>query len=123
MTTPKLPPAPPRSPQNMSGLSVALTVTRSPAALTMVALRSRSAVSPAHGALGPIPPPRVRPTSPTPGQFPPGSSNRPLPRFGNSLPTSTLRTPAWAHIVVPSRLADFIRLVLMTMPVEAEASA
>ncbi len=64
VTTPKLP-LPPRSAQNRSGSRPASTVRTMPSAVTTVISRTWSAAKPKVLAIGPTPPPRVKPTTPT----------------------------------------------------------
>src|ERR1700751_2263220 len=75
--TPKLPPPPPRSAQNRSGLLAADAVTAWPGGSTTDADVNWSQSRPACRDWAPIPPPRACPAAPTDGQVPVG-----MPRPG-----------------------------------------
>src|SRR5215208_2020040 len=72
VTTPKLPPPPPRSAQNRSALLSRDAVITSPSATTTEADTSASHVRPDRRASDPTPPPNVKPATPTVGQLPLG---------------------------------------------------
>src|SRR6266567_1555538 len=74
VTTPKLPPLPPRSAQKRSALWLASQVSTRPSASTTWAARRLSQVKPYLRPSTPIPPPSVRPAIPTVGQEPAGST-------------------------------------------------
>ncbi|MGZ6787263.1 MAG: hypothetical protein ACXVEL_13035, partial [Nocardioidaceae bacterium] len=73
MTTPRLPPPPPREAQNRSGSRSAWTCRSRPSAVTTVSSSSASQVSPKARDSTPTPPPRVSPAAPTDGQVPVGT--------------------------------------------------
>src|SRR6516164_5489474 len=74
VTTPKLPPPPPRQAQNRSGLVLALHVLSWPSAVTICRDFTLSLVRPYARDTTPTPPPRVSPAMPTVGQDPPGTA-------------------------------------------------
>src|SRR2546422_2397688 len=74
VTTPKLPPPPPRSAQKRSGSWFALQVSRRPSATTTCAACKVSQVRPNLRPRTPTPPPMVRPATPTVAQEPAGST-------------------------------------------------
>src|SRR5580693_1955705 len=76
VTTPKLPPPPPRNAQYRSALSSGVAVIASPLGKTTDADTSASHGRPHCRASDPRPPPRVKPAIPTVGQLPLGI-NRP----------------------------------------------
>ena len=72
VTTPKLPPPPPRNAQNRSAWSSADAVIASPLGSTTEADTSASHVNPERLASHPRPPPNAKPAMPTVGQLPLG---------------------------------------------------
>src|SRR5215813_13187543 len=73
VTTPKLPPPPPRQAQNRSAFWVESHVLTWPSAVTICSDFTLSLVSPKARDTTPTPPPRVRPAIPTVGHDPPGT--------------------------------------------------
>src|SRR5450432_1111561 len=74
VTTPKLPPPPPRNAQKRSALERASQVSTRPSATTTWAERRLSHVRPNLRPSTPTPPPRVKPEMPTVGHEPAGST-------------------------------------------------
>lgn len=72
VVTPKLPPPPPRNPQNRSGFSVVDAVTAVPPGSTTVADTSWSDSNPPRREEAPNPPPSAWPATPTVGHVPVG---------------------------------------------------
>ncbi len=119
VTTPKLPPPPPRQAQNRSSLADADAVSSRPSAVTTSSDCTLSHVSPKLRPNTPTPPPNVSPAMPTVGHDPPGSTTPDCPRV---LYTSINRAPApttavarsWATVTVA------IRVTSTTSPVLSE---
>ena len=93
VTMPKLPP-PPRSPQNSSGFSCSLAVTKRPSAVTRSAESRLSQVRPCSRSSQPLPLPRVRPARPVVVTRPPVVAS---PNACVSRSNSPQFTPAWAR--------------------------
>src|ERR1700688_3945994 len=70
VTTPKLPPPPPRQAQYRSGLVAGSATTTLPSAVTIRGAGILSRVAPFSGAANPTPPPSASPATPTVGQEP-----------------------------------------------------
>src|SRR5215468_3557223 len=71
VTTPKVPPPPPLSAQNRSGLRAALAIRTAPSAVTTSASSRFAAAVPKPFEKAPKPPPCTRPATPTVVQPPP----------------------------------------------------
>ncbi|QZO02553.1 hypothetical protein K6K41_18115 [Chenggangzhangella methanolivorans] len=89
--TPKLPPPPPRKPQNRFGSAPCDTERTAPSAVTISAPVIASEPTPKRRMLKPMPPPSMKPAMPTVGQRP-WVMARPAAR--SPAATSRLRQPA-----------------------------
>ncbi len=98
VTTPKLPP-PPRSAQSRSGCDASDTSRTSPPAVTSCAPTSWSAASPHARTIQPMPPPRVRPPTPTDAVSP---ELTPSPRSARARATLPHVAPPPTRTSVPS---------------------
>src|SRR5436190_10461380 len=101
VTTPKLPPPPPRSAQKRSGLVASSHARTRPSAVTTVAAVSESHVRPKCRPVTPWPPPIVRPAMPTLPHVPPGiiapAGASPAATWISVAPAPILAAPAFGR--------------------------